>query len=65
MIRFARASASFPVTGQPSVSVAAGGFQVGGGLRILFPSSKTTKPGTPAKPQPKPQPTPKTPPKKK
>lgn len=65
MIRFARASASFPVTGQPSVSVAAGGFQVGGGLRILFRSSKTTKPGAPAKPQPKPQPTPKTPPKKK
>jgi len=47
------------------VSVAAGGFQVGVGLRILFPSSKTTKPGTPAKPQPKPQPKPKTPPKKK
>jgi Bacterial SH3 domain len=65
MIRFSRASASFPVTGQPSVSVDAGGFQVGGGLRIRFPLSKSGKPGTPAKPQPKPQPKPGTPPKKK
>jgi hypothetical protein len=60
MIRFARASASFPVTGQPSVSVTAGGFQAGGGLRILFRSPKLAKPATPAKPQPKPE----TPPKK-
>jgi hypothetical protein len=65
MIRFARASASFPVTGQPAVSVDAGGFQLGGGMRIRFPLSKSGKPATPAKPQPKPKPKPETPPKKK
>jgi hypothetical protein len=63
VIRFSRATASFPVTGQPPVSVDAGGFQVGGGLRIRFPLSKSGKPAPPAKPQPKPQP--QTPPKKK
>jgi Bacterial SH3 domain len=65
MIRFARASASFPVTGQPAVAVDAGGFQVGGGLRILFPAPKTARPAAPAKPPSKPQPKPGTPPKKK
>ena len=64
-IRFAHATASFPVTGQPSVLVDAGGFQVGGGLRIRFPMSKAGKPATPVKRQPKPQPKPQTPPKKK
>lgn len=61
MVRFARASISFPVAGQPSVAVDAGGFQVGGGLRIVFPAGKPAKPAPPVKPQPKPA----TPPKKK
>ncbi|HEX7485177.1 MAG TPA: SH3 domain-containing protein [Vicinamibacterales bacterium] len=66
MVRFARASVSFPVTNPTrALSVDAGGFQAGGGLRILFPSSKWARPATPAKPQPKPQPKPATPPKKK
>jgi hypothetical protein len=64
MIRFASASASFPVDGQPAVSVDAGGFQVGVGLRIRFPSSMIGKPGTPVRPQPKPLPKPKAPPRK-
>jgi hypothetical protein len=44
MIRFARATADVPVNGQPSVRVPAGGFQIGGGLRIRFlpPRPKVT-----------------------
>lgn len=40
MIRVARATAEMPVNGQPSVAVAAGGFQLGGGLRIRFAAPK-------------------------
>jgi hypothetical protein len=36
MIRYARATADVPVNGQPPVGVAAGGFQIGVGLRIRF-----------------------------
>jgi hypothetical protein len=50
MIRYARASADFPVTGQPSVAVAAGGLEVGGGLRVLFPPAKPARPSAPVKP---------------
>ncbi len=54
MIRFARATADVPVNGQPSVGVPAGGFQIGGGLRIRFAAPKPAKPVTPApKPAPK------------
>jgi hypothetical protein len=62
LVRFARAPVSFPVTGQPSVEMNAGGVQVGAGLRVRFPSSKTAKPRPPV--QPKPQPKPETPKKK-
>ncbi len=55
IVRYARASADFPVTNQPSVPVAAGGLEVGGGLRVLFPSSKSPKPAGPAKPGEKPK----------
>jgi hypothetical protein len=55
IVRYARASAEFPVTNQPSVPVAAGGLEVGGGLRVLFPPPKTTKPAGPAKPPEKPK----------
>jgi hypothetical protein len=37
IVRYTLASADFPVTGQPSVPVKAGGLQVGGGLRVFFP----------------------------
>jgi hypothetical protein len=53
MIRYARASVSFPVDGQPSVTMNAGGFQAGAGLRLRFPSIKPA-PKPPARPQPKP-----------
>jgi hypothetical protein len=54
IIRYAVASADFPVTNQPSVPVAAGGLEVGGGLRVLFPPSKSPKTAAPGKPQSKP-----------
>ncbi len=44
MIRFARATANIPVAGQPSVGVRAGGFQIGGGVRIRFAAPKPSKP---------------------
>jgi len=50
IVRYALASADFPVTGQPSVSVKAGGLQVGGGLRVFFPPPKPAKPAKPAAP---------------
>ena len=50
IVRYARASVDFPVTGQPSVPVTAGGLQVGGGLRVFFPPPKPAKPTSPAKP---------------
>ncbi len=53
MIRFARATADFPISGQPSVGVTAGGFQVGGGLRFRFAAPKP-KPAQPVTPAPKP-----------
>jgi hypothetical protein len=52
LVRYALASADFPVTGQPSVPVKAGGLQVGGGLRVFFPPPK---PAAPAKAQEKPK----------
>jgi hypothetical protein len=61
IVRYARASADFPVTGQPSVPVKAGGLQVGGGLRVVFPPPKPAKPAGPAKGPEKPM----APPKKK
>jgi hypothetical protein len=61
MVRYARASADFPVAGQPSVPVATGGLEVGGGLRVLFPPAKPGRPSAPVKPADKP----KTPPQKK
>ena len=54
IVRYALASADFPVTGQPSVPVKAGGLQVGGGLRVFFPPPKPAKPAGPAKPPQKP-----------
>jgi hypothetical protein len=54
IVRYALASADFPVTGQPSVPVKAGGLQVGGGLRVFFPPPKPAKPAVPAKPPQKP-----------
>jgi hypothetical protein len=36
LVRFSRASVSFPLTGSADVSVDAGGFQVGGGVRFFF-----------------------------
>ncbi len=54
IVRYARAPVSFPVTGQPSVEMDAGGFQVGAGLRVRIPSGKA-KPKPPAAPKP-PQP---------
>jgi hypothetical protein len=55
IVRYAMASADFPVTGQPSVPVKAGGLQVGGGLRVVFPPPKPAKPAGPAKPPEKPK----------
>jgi hypothetical protein len=55
IVRYARASADFPVTGQPSVPVKAGGLQVGGGLRVFFPPPKPAKPAGPARPPEKPK----------
>jgi hypothetical protein len=63
MVRYARAAVSFPVTGQPSVDIDAGGFQAGGGLRVRFPAPKAA-PKPPVKPAPKPAPKPETPKKK-
>ncbi len=57
MVRYTRATANLPVSGQPNVGVTAGGFQAGAGIRIRFPASK---PARPAAPRPKPA----TPPKK-
>jgi hypothetical protein len=54
IVRYALASAEFPVTGQPSVPVKAGGLQVGGGLRVFFPPPKPAKPAVPARPPQKP-----------
>lgn len=54
LVRYALASADFPVTGQPSVPVKAGGLQVGGGLRVFFPPPKPAKPAGPAKAPQKP-----------
>ncbi len=55
LIRFSRATADIPVTGQPSVGVSAGGFQIGGGVRIRFAAPKPSKPvAPPPKPAPKP-----------
>jgi hypothetical protein len=54
MIRFTRATASIATTGQPDVAVTAGGFQVGGGIRIRFPAPKPARPATP-KPTPPPR----------
>ena len=54
IVRYALASADFPVTGQPSVPVKAGGLQAGGGLRVFFPPPKPAKPKGPAKPPEKP-----------
>jgi uncharacterized protein YgiM (DUF1202 family) len=56
ILRYARASVSFPVTGQPSVETEAGGFQVGAGLRVRFPAPKAAKPKAPAPPKPQPKP---------
>jgi hypothetical protein len=61
IVRYALASADFPVTGQPSVPVKAGGLQVGGGLRVFFSPPKPAKPAGPASPPVKPA----SPPKKK
>ena len=47
MIRFVRGTADMPVNGQPSVGVPAGGFQIGGGLRIRFAAPKPAKPAKP------------------
>jgi hypothetical protein len=44
MIRFARATADIAISGQPPAEVVAGGFQVGGGIRIRFPASKPARP---------------------
>jgi hypothetical protein len=56
LVRFTRAPVSFPVEGQPSVEMDAGGFQVGVGLRVRIPSAKTAKPKPPAPaPPPKPE----------
>jgi hypothetical protein len=64
IVRYAKASVSFPVTGQPSVETDAGGFQVGAGLRVRFggpkpparpkpPAAKPPQKQVPAKPEPK------------
>ena len=55
IVRYAWASADFPVTGQPSVPVKAGGLQVGGGLRVFFPPPKPARPAAPVKPPEKPK----------
>jgi hypothetical protein len=56
MVRYARAPVSFDVADQPSVEMNAGGFQVGGGLRIRIPAPRAaSKPPAPPKPQPKPE----------
>ncbi len=55
IVRYALAFADFPVTGQPSVPVKAGGLQVGGGLRVFFPPPKPAKPAVPAKAPEKPK----------
>ncbi len=54
-VRYATASADFPVPGQASVPVKAGGLQVGGGLRLFFPPPKRAKPSTPPKPSERPK----------
>jgi len=51
IVRFTRAPASFPVAGQPSVEVNAGGFQVGAGLRVRIPAPSAGKPKPPAPPK--------------
>ena len=53
LVRFARATAAFPVSGQPDVEMDAGGFQVGAGLRVRIPSPKAAKPKPPATPKPR------------
>jgi hypothetical protein len=55
VVRFTRATAAFPVSGQPDVEMDAGGFQVGAGLRVRIPSPKTAKPKPPAPPKPQPK----------
>jgi len=55
LVRFTRATAAFPVSGQPDVEMDAGGFQVGAGLRVRIPSPKTAKPKPPAPPKPQPK----------
>jgi hypothetical protein len=55
IVRYSLASADFPVTGQPSVPVKAGGLQVGGGLRVFFPPPKPAKPAVPGKAPEKPK----------
>ncbi len=36
LVRFTRASVALPLSGQPSVTVQAGGIQAGGGIRFMF-----------------------------
>jgi hypothetical protein len=55
LVRFARAAAAFPVSGQPDVEMDAGGFQVGAGLRVRIPSPKSAKPKPPSPPKPQPK----------
>jgi hypothetical protein len=55
IVRYVLAFADFPVTGQPSVPVRAGGLNLGGGLRVFFPPPKPGKPAQPAVPGKPPQ----------
>jgi hypothetical protein len=64
IVRFTRASVSFPVEGQTAVDVNAGGFQAGVGLRVRIPSARSPKPA-PKPPAPKTLPKPKSEPIKK
>ncbi len=56
MVRYTWAPVSFPVSGQPSVEMHAGGFQVGAGLRVRIPARKAgpAKPPAPPRTQPTP-----------
>jgi hypothetical protein len=52
LVRFTRAPVSFPVSGQPSVEMDAGGFQVGAGLRVRIPGRQAARPKPPMPPKP-------------
>jgi hypothetical protein len=55
LVRVTRGSVSFPISGQPSADVKAGGFQASVGLRVRIPSARSPKPA-PKPPAKKPAP---------